>query len=55
MGPIASQWGVYSWPTLYLIDAGGVIRKRVSGAIDEKALNAEIDKRLGEAEKQAAK
>jgi thiol-disulfide isomerase/thioredoxin len=52
MGPIASQWGVYSWPTLYLIDARGVIRKRVVGVIaDEKALDAEIDKLVREAAK----
>jgi hypothetical protein len=25
-GPIATTWNVYAWPTLYLIDAKGVIR-----------------------------
>jgi thiol-disulfide isomerase/thioredoxin len=54
MGPIASRWGVHSWPTLYLIDAKGMIRKRVMDR-DEKAMNAEIDNLLGEAEKPAAK
>ena len=25
-GPIAVKWGVHTWPTLYVIDAKGVIR-----------------------------
>ena len=25
-GPIATQWGVTGWPTVYIIDAKGVIR-----------------------------
>jgi thiol-disulfide isomerase/thioredoxin len=25
-GPIPSKWSVHSWPTLYVLDAGGVIR-----------------------------
>ena len=27
-GPIASQWNVHSWPTTYVIDSKGVIRKK---------------------------
>ncbi len=27
-GPIAKAWNVHAWPTLYLIDADGVIRAR---------------------------
>ena len=27
-GPIASRWNVHSWPTTYVIDAKGVIRKK---------------------------
>ena len=27
-GPIASAWGVTGWPTLFVIDAKGVIRYR---------------------------
>src|SRR5437870_8904390 len=27
-GPIATKWNVHGWPTLYLIDAGGVIRSK---------------------------
>ena len=25
-GPISTQWGVNSWPTIYVLDAKGVIR-----------------------------
>jgi thiol-disulfide isomerase/thioredoxin len=45
-GPIAATWNIESWPTLYLIDANGIIRyKGVLGEeIDEgiKALLAEM-------------
>ena len=36
-GPISSAWGVRSWPTIYVLDADGVIRfKNVRGeAMDE--------------------
>ena len=27
-GPIATEWNVHAWPTLFLLDAGGVIRWR---------------------------
>jgi hypothetical protein len=27
-GPIATKWNVHIWPTLYLIDADGVIRSK---------------------------
>src|SRR5437899_2418662 len=33
-GPIAVRWGVSSWPTVYVIDATGVIRS--TGAPDAK-------------------
>lgn len=50
-GPIATQWGVRGWPTVYVIDAKGVIRsKGVRGAdmdevVDE--LLAEMKKEEG--------
>jgi len=27
-GPVATKWGVRGWPTIYVIDADGVIRAR---------------------------
>jgi len=38
-GPIARQWNVKSWPTIYVIDQKGVIRYRnVRGEALEKAV-----------------
>ena len=45
-GPIATKWGVRGWPTIYVLDAKGVIRyigvrdKQMDEAVD--ALLAEI-------------
>lgn len=49
MGPIASQWGVHTWPSLYLIDHNGTLRKKLLDRT-EKALDAEIEKLVREAE-----
>lgn len=50
-GPIATAWNVSGWPTIYVIDAKGVIRhKNVRDAALEKA----IDALVAEAEKEAA-
>jgi peroxiredoxin len=27
-GPIATQWGIQGWPTIFVIDAQGIIRYR---------------------------
>jgi hypothetical protein len=54
-GPISSRWDVQGWPTLYLIDAKGVIRHTHVGSPGEKVLDEEIDKLIAEAEKTAAK
>jgi len=47
-GPIAGQFNVSSWPTIYVLDAKGVIRyKGVRGEAMDKAVDtllAEIDK-----------
>ena len=40
-GPISRAWGVRSWPTLYVIDAEGIIRhKNVRGAKIDEAVDA---------------
>jgi len=38
-GPIAKAWNVHGWPTIYVIDAKGVIRfKNARGAQMDKAV-----------------
>ena len=45
-GPISVQWNIKSWPTIYVIDAKGVIRyKNIRG----KELDEAITKLLAEA------
>ncbi len=55
-GPIATEWGVRGWPTIYVIDGEGVIRhvnKRGGGLI--AAVDALLmDKRMAEFEAQQA-
>ena len=44
-GPIATKWNVHAWPTVYVLDAKGVIRyKNVRG----KKLDEAVDKLLAE-------
>ena len=44
-GPISSAWGVRSWPTIYVLDARGVIRyKNVRGT----AMGTAVDTLLAE-------
>ncbi len=39
-GPIATQWNVRGWPTVYVLDAKGVIRyKNVRGEAMDKAID----------------
>ena len=39
-GPISTAWGVRSWPTIYVLDAKGVIRYRnVRGQAMDKAVD----------------
>ena len=40
-GPIATKWAVSGWPTIYILDAKGVIRyKNVRGDAMDKAVDA---------------
>jgi len=44
-GPISTAWGVRSWPTIYVLDAEGVIRfKNVRG----EAMDEAVDELLAE-------
>jgi hypothetical protein len=47
-GPIATRWNVQGWPTLYLIDAKGVIRH-----VNPDRREAELDKLIDTLVKEA--
>jgi len=47
-GPICTKWGIGSFPTLYLIDAKGVIRQVWVGSPGDETLDKEIDKLVAE-------
>ncbi len=49
-GPISTRWAVQGWPTLYVIDAKGVIRHKHVGSPGDKVLDEEIEKLVKEAE-----
>ncbi|MBX6312188.1 MAG: TlpA family protein disulfide reductase [Isosphaeraceae bacterium] len=40
-GPIASQWNVKGWPTIYILDEKGIIRYKSLGG-DEAAIDATL-------------
>ena len=44
-GPISAKWNVTGWPTIYVIDAKGVIRFR---GVREKAMDEAVDTLLKE-------
>jgi hypothetical protein len=47
-GPISKAWNVKGWPTLYVIDAQGVIRYKTVGA-NEEEIDKAIEKALADA------
>jgi peroxiredoxin len=47
---IESRWNIHSYPTLYLIDADGVIRLKSYGSPGEKILETAVDALVKEAE-----
>src|SRR5436309_15508225 len=49
-GPIATKWNVGGWPTLYILDAKGVIRWKGVGSDNEKAIDETIERLLKEME-----
>ncbi len=42
-GAIGSTWSVQSWPTLYVIDAQGIIRHKLVGSTDVAGLDAVVE------------
>jgi hypothetical protein len=49
-GPISTAWNATAWPTIYILDAKGVIRYTRIGD-NEKEIDAMIEKLLKEMEK----
>jgi hypothetical protein len=45
-GPIATQWNIRNWPTMYLLDAKGVIRHKSVGSPGDETLDKWIDELL---------
>ncbi|OUU26296.1 MAG: hypothetical protein CBC13_00475 [Planctomycetia bacterium TMED53] len=55
-GPIATRWNVSGWPTIYLIDAKGVIRyKDVRGEEMDKAIELLVNEAKAEKAAKAGK
>ncbi len=48
---IADEWNVQGWPTLYLIDHKGVIKKKWLGGPGNEVLDKEVEKLVEVAEK----
>jgi len=51
-GPIATAWNVQEWPTIYVLDAKGVIRSR---NVRDEAMDLVVEKLLAEIETPATK
>jgi hypothetical protein len=47
-GPISAAWGVDRFPTAYLLDPRGEVRFRHVGVAEPGAVEAEVDRLLGE-------
>jgi Thioredoxin-like len=48
---IAKEWNLKGWPTLYLIDHKGVIKKKWLGSPGNEVLDKEVEKLVAAAEK----
>ena len=48
---LSEQWNVMTWPTVYLVDAQGIVRKKWIGRIDPKGLDEAIEKLVQQTEK----
>ena len=50
-GPISKEWRVRGWPTLYVIDHDGVIRRKWLGSPGDQVMDASIDELLAKISK----
>ena len=51
-GPIATQFNVHGWPTLYIIDHKGVIRHKFVGFPGPERFDSAVDALVEKAEKE---
>ena len=51
-GPISADWNIQGWPTLYLIDHKGIIKKKWIGSPTTDVLDKEVEKLVQAAEKE---
>ena len=49
-GPIAARWNLTNTPTLYILDARGVIRYKWPGGPGHEAIDAALEKLIKEVE-----
>ena len=49
MGGVVEDWDIEGYPTIFILDAKGVIRKKIEEA-DSKAIDAEVEKLVKQAE-----
>jgi hypothetical protein len=54
-GPISSAWNVWVWPTIYLVDANGMIRHKYMKSPGDDILDTVIDALVKESEESARK
>ena len=54
-GEIPKAWGIQGWPTLYLIDAQGNVRKKWVGSPGEEILDGAIENLVAETKAKAGK
>jgi hypothetical protein len=53
-GPIATQWNLNGWPTLYLLDARGVIQLKTEGSELPKGFDELIETLVKQAGKRSS-
>ena len=49
-GPIATKWRIQGWPTLFVLDAQGIIRHKFPGNPGDAILDKAIDELVKEAD-----
>lgn len=50
-GPISSTWNVHGWPTLFVIDAAGIIRHKWLGSPGSEVMEQALDQLIEQAER----